>query len=102
MLSGKDYEIIHAYEALSKLEAKKPDLIILDILLGAINGDTLFIHLKGIPEYTSIPIIMISDFPSNTFENLKEIYPSLVFLDKTYLAKDRLREEVAHKLIEGV
>ncbi len=105
MLAGKDYEIIHTYdgyEALSNLETKKPDLIILDILLGEITGDTLFLYLKGMPEYASIPFIMISDFPSCNLENLKDMDPGLVFLEKTHLTRNRLREEVDHILIENV
>ena len=41
MLEDTDYEIIRAYdgdEALSKLEEKKPDLIILDIMMPKMNA----------------------------------------------------------------
>lgn len=104
MLEGRDYEIIHTYdgyEALLKLEKKEPDLIILAILLDTMTGDTLFRYLKSMPEYADIPVIVVSDFSSNAFKSLKEVDPGLVFLEKTYLTKKRLLEEVDHKLIEG-
>ncbi len=54
ILEGSDYEIIHTYDgdgALTKLEEKKPDLIILDIVLDMMTGDTFFLYLKGMPGY---------------------------------------------------
>ncbi len=49
MLDGLDYEIISAYEgdeALSILGQKRPDLIITEITLNMMTGDTLFLHMK--------------------------------------------------------
>ena len=51
MLEGSNYRMVNVYdgyEALSKLEDKRPDLIISDITLNMITGDTLFLHLKSI------------------------------------------------------
>ncbi len=97
MLEGADYEIIRAYdgdEALSKLQENKPDLIILDILLDLVTGDTFFLYIKGMPEYANIPVIVCSSFSPKAYKNLKEIDPNLVFLEKTYLTKERLLEEI--------
>ncbi len=49
MLKDTGCEIIRAYdghEALERLTEKKPDLIILDLLMNMIMGDTFFLHLK--------------------------------------------------------
>jgi two-component system response regulator VicR len=54
MLEDSDYEVISVYdgdEALLKLEEKKPDLIITDIVLNMMTGDTLFLYIKSMPEY---------------------------------------------------
>ncbi len=104
MLDGTGYEIIRAYdgyEALEKLTEKKPDLIILDILLDMMTGDTFFLYLKSMPEYADIPIIMVSSFPARKYKNLKQIDPSLVFLKKQYLTKERLLDEVEKKFLEN-
>ncbi len=103
MLEDTGYEIIRAYdgnEALSKLEEKRPDLIILDILLDVITDDTFFLYLKGMPEYADIPVIVVSNFRARDFKNLGEADPNLVFLEKPYLTKERLLEELDKKLTE--
>ncbi len=103
MLEGTGCEIIHAYdgyEALEKLTEKKPDLIILDILLDMMTGDTFFLYLKSMPEYVDIPVIMVSSFPARKYKNLRQIDPGLVFLKKQYLTKERLLDEVEKKFLE--
>ena len=87
MFEGSDYEIISAYErdeALSILREKRPDLIITDIKLNMMTGDTLFLFIKSMPQYKDIPFIMASDFSPQPYENLKMIDPALVFLGKTF------------------
>lgn len=100
MLKDTDYEIITAYEgdeALSILERKRPDLIITDITLNMMTGDTLFLHIKNMPECEDIPVIMASDFSSQPYENLKMVDPDLVFIDKTF-TKEELVKEVKAKI----
>ena len=96
MLENTDYKIIHVYdgeEALSKLEQEKPDLIILDILLDMMTGDTLFLYLKGMPEYADIPVIVISNSPKRDYKSLRVVEPNLIFLAKT-VTKEKLIEEI--------
>lgn len=85
MLDDADYKLIHTYdgdEALVKLEEKKPDLIILDIILDMMTGDTFFLYLKGMPGYADIPVIIVSSCPKNDYKNLRDIDSSLVYIDK--------------------
>ena len=103
MLEGKDYDINYAYdgdEAMQALEQNKPDLILLDMLLDMVTGDTFFLHIKGMPKYADIPVIIISAFSKKQYKNLKEIDPNLVYIEKTYLTKENLLEEVEGKLLE--
>ncbi len=100
MLDGTDYEIIRAYEgdeALSVLGKKRPDLIITDITLNMMTGDTLFLHIKSMPDYKDIPVIMASDFSPQPYENLKMVDPDLVFLDKAF-TKEELVKVVKAKI----
>src|SRR3990172_10633813 len=74
MFGETDYNIIRAYdadEAMTKLEEEKPDLIILDILLDLVTGDTFFLHLKQTSEYARIPVIIASSFSSKTYKHLQ-------------------------------
>ncbi len=102
MFEGKGYDIIYAYdgdEAMEKLEDNKPDVIILDMLLDMVTGDTFFLYLKGMPEYADIPVLIVSALSEKQYKNLKEIDPSLVYIEKSYLTKERLLEEVEKKLL---
>ncbi len=96
MLRKSSYNMINVYdgyEALSKLNEKRPDLIITDITLSMMTGDTLFLHLKSIPEYQDIPFILTTNISHRSYKSLRKIDPNLVFLDKIYI-RERLIEEV--------
>ncbi|WP_162532189.1 response regulator [Candidatus Scalindua japonica] len=95
ILDDTDYRIIHAYDendALAKVEEENPDLIILDILLDMITGDTFFLFLKNIPKYADIPVIIASNYPRQKYKSLKEIDPTLVILDKTAINETLITE----------
>ncbi len=101
MLEDRGYNLIYAYdgdEAMQMLDDNIPDLIILDMIMDMVTGDTFFLHLKGFQEFSDIPIIIISSMPQKQFNNLKEMDPKLVYLNKADLTKDRLIEEVDKKL----
>ena len=96
MLEDTDYRIIHVYdgnEALSKLEQEKPDLIILDIVMDMVTGDTFFLYLKSMPGCTDIPVLIISSQPKRAYKSLRDVEPNLVFFDKT-ITKEELLEEI--------
>jgi CheY-like chemotaxis protein len=100
MLDETDYEIIHAYDgddALEKLEDKKPDLILLDILLDMVTGDTFFLYLKGMPEYADVPVIIVSSSPKRDYKNLKDVDPNFLFLDKA-VTRERLIKEIKARI----
>ncbi len=95
LLEGTDYEIMRAYdgdEALEQLEEKKPDLIILDMLLDMVTGDTFFLYLKGMPDCADIPIIVVSNTSKRDYRNLLDLDPNLIFLDKTLVAENLIQE----------
>lgn len=60
-LSG--YDVISAYdglEGLGKVRLKKPDLIILDLMLPKLDGLALCALLKKDDRYAGIPVIMLT------------------------------------------
>ena len=100
MLEDTDYRLIHVYdgdEALLELEKEKPDLIILDIVMDMVTGDTFFLYLKSMPECEKIPVIIISSQPKRDYKSLKDVEPNLTFLDKT-VTKEKLLEEITVKI----
>ncbi len=101
MLEDTGYEIIHTYdgyEAMGKLQETKPDLIILDVLMSMVTGDTFLLNIKNVPEYTDIPVIMISAYSEKQYANLKKTDPNLIFIEKPHLTKERLLDEVQKKM----
>jgi len=100
MMEDTDYGLIHVYdgdEALLKLEEEKPDLFILDMLMDMMTGDTVFLYLKGMPECTEIPIIVVSSMPKQSYKSLKDVDPNLTFLEKT-VTKEELIQEIRSKI----
>lgn len=101
MFEGTDFNIVRAYdgdEAFEKLQEYKPSVIILDIILDLVPGDTFFMYLKSSSEYSNIPVIVASSLSSRSHRNLKEIDPSLVFLEKPF-TRERLLKEIDAKLM---
>lgn len=91
MLDNKNYKLIHVYdgdEALSKLEQEKPDLIILDIVLDMMTGDTFFLYLKSKPECADIPVVIVTNSSKHTYRSLWKIDPNLVILEKTAIGEN--------------
>ncbi len=100
ILEDTDYRIIHAYdgnEALEKLEEEKPNLIILDMLLNLMTGDTFFLHLKSKPEYADVQVIIASGYPLKKHKNLKVMDPRIALIDKSTIS-ERLIEEIESRI----
>ncbi len=96
LLEDTDYKVTSTYdgeEAMERLEEGKPDLIILDMLLDLMAGDTFFRLVRNMPEYIDIPIIVVSGYPEKAYTILKDMDKSLTFINKT---------EVSEKLIEEI
>jgi CheY-like chemotaxis protein len=61
--SGTSHQVTCAYngeEALEKIKAAKPNLIILDIMMPKKHGYALCEELKNNPEYSGIPILLLT------------------------------------------
>lgn len=63
LLQFHGYEVLEAdtvAKAVTILKQQKPDLILMDINLPGIDGDTLTSKLKSIPYYREIPVVAIT------------------------------------------
>ena len=101
MLEGNGYDFISVYdgdEAMGKVEQEKPDLIITDMLLNMVTGDTFLLYLKEMPEYADVPVIIVSAYSQKDYKSLKHIDPNLVYIEKLNLTKKILLKEVERKL----
>ena len=67
-LETRGFEVITAYdgdEGLNKAKRERPDLIILDVLMPKMYGNTLVAELESSNETKNIPIIFLSCLVSN-------------------------------------
>lgn len=65
VLETKPYEVITALsgdEGLEKAKAKKPDVIILDVIMPLKDGFTVCQQLKRDPDLCDVPVIMLTSF----------------------------------------
>jgi DNA-binding response OmpR family regulator len=74
ILENKNHDVIQAYggiEGLEKAKAEKPDAIILDVMMPDKDGYEVCKELKGDPEYSDIPILLltavVSQIPNSSY-----------------------------------
>jgi two-component system, OmpR family, alkaline phosphatase synthesis response regulator PhoP len=62
-LARAGYQVVTAFdgrEALQKVEAEKPDLVVLDVMMPYMDGFEVLRNLKANPETAEIPVIMLT------------------------------------------
>ena len=65
LLTSADYEMTEAengQEALEAVAKQKPDLILMDIQLPVMDGYEATRRIKAMPEFKSIPIIVVTSY----------------------------------------
>ena len=107
----KDVEIVAAEsgeEALSILSDKPVDLVISDINMPGMNGLDLLVEINN--RYPQTGVIIMTAYPSNTYENQAMLGGSLRFIEKPFdindmrkIVKDTLHtEEGFQGTVDGV
>ena len=64
-LEEKGYDVMVAHDGMEAFEALKkriPDLILLDIQMPKMNGYTFIMEKVKVPEYVSIPVIVLTAY----------------------------------------
>lgn len=87
-LEKEGFDVIFATtseDGIDLAKKEKPDLIILDVLLPKENGISFLKHQKDIPEISSIPVVILSNFDEQ--ETKKE---AISLGAKDYLIKSNL------------
>jgi CheY-like chemotaxis protein len=77
ILEARRHEVIHAADGESGLQAalsEPPDLILLDLGLPDIDGQTLVAFFKRTPELKDIPIVAVTAWPEDTAREMARVY----------------------------
>ena len=101
ILETKGYEVMEArdgLEGLAKAEFRKPDLILLDLMMPDVSGGRMFDEMKQHPVTSGIPIVVVTGKPDahDMFDD--EIGPDNVIM-KPFEA-NTLLARVAHHIGE--
>jgi DNA-binding response OmpR family regulator len=96
-LKLKGFDVINVnngLQAMPKAKDYKPDIILLDIMLPGMNGLNILTELKGNPETSEIPVMMLTNYGSE--DNVKKALESGA---SDYIMKYKiLPTELAHKI----
>lgn len=97
ILSQEGYEMIPALDGETGLEmakTKKPDLILLDLILPKVHGFDVLKQLKEDPETKGIPVIILTNL-----EGIGDVDKAIGLGATTYLVKAKYTlEEVLEKI----
>ncbi len=100
-LRQEGYEIVSALDGeigLKLAKTKKPDLILLDLILPKVNGFEVLKELKGDPETKNIPVIVLTNL-----EDMRDVEKSLELGATTYLVKAQYSlKEVIEKIKKAI
>ena len=96
-LSPEDYEVISALDGeigLRLAKTKKPDLILLDLILPKVNGFEVLKELKEEKETKDIPVIVLTNL-----EGIGDVDKAIELGATTYLVKAQYSlEELVEKI----
>ena len=97
ILKQENYEMISALDGetgLRLVRSKKPDLILLDLILPKTHGFEVLKQLKSDPETKDIPVIVLTNL-----EEVGEVEKAIELGATTYLVKSQYSlEEVVEKI----
>ncbi len=99
ILESQGYDVMEAkdgLEGLAKAEFRRPDLILLDLMMPDVSGGRMFDEMKEHPATAGIPIIVVTGKPDAHDMFDEEIGPENVIM-KPFDAQtliDRIREHI--------
>ncbi len=77
VLEPHPYRLLHAADGetgVSLALEEKPDLILMDMGLPDIDGQTIVTLLKQIPDLQNVPIVAVTAWPADTAEQMARRY----------------------------
>jgi DNA-binding response OmpR family regulator len=91
ILEPHGYQLVHASDGESGLRMaveNKPALILLDLGLPDVDGQTLIGLLKSMPEVAQAPLVALTAWPSDTGERMAKAYGCDGYIAKPISARE--------------
>jgi two-component system cell cycle response regulator DivK len=85
ILEARQHQVLHASEGETGLKIaveEVPDLILVDLGLPDIDGQTLVTFIRRVPELVDIPIVAVTAWPEDTAREMAEAYGCNGFISK--------------------
>jgi len=85
ILGARQHQVLHASEGETGLKIaveEVPDLILVDLGLPDIDGQTLVTFIRRVPELADIPIVAVTAWPEDTAREMAEAYGCNGFISK--------------------
>jgi len=101
LLESKNYQVSAAYdgdEGLQKVRDENPDLIILDIIMPTKDGFTVCEQLKGDPQLSKIPVIILTSFAEKKGETTIPVAQGLTLEAEDYIDKPVSPNELLRRI----
>ena len=101
VLESKNYKVSTASdgdEGLQKAKDERPDLIILDIIMPTKDGFTACEQLKGDPQLSNIPVIILTSFAEKGKETNIPSSAGLALEAEDYIDKPVSPEELLNRV----
>ena len=105
ILESKAYEVVVAHEgdeALRKAREKKPDLILLDVIMPVKNGFTAAEQLKKDSQLSKIPTLMLTGFSAKRAGTGIPVSRGLTLEAEDYIEKPVSPEELLARIAKFV
>ena len=102
VLEARKHEVIHVSEGESGLRTavdELPDLILVDLGLPDIDGQTLVALIKRVPELTDTPMVAVTAWPEDTAREMATAYGCDGFISKPINVRtfpDQIDEFLTH------
>ena len=97
-LTQEGYEVLIASngeEGLDMAIAKKPNIMLLDLLMPVMNGTTMLQKLRDIPDFKDLPVVVLTN--AGEVENIRQTKTynnAVAFLIKSNVTMDEIVETV--------
>lgn len=85
VLEAQQHQVIHADDGETGLKVaieQVPDIILIDLGLPDIDGQTLIAFLKRAPELKAVPLVAVTAWPEDTARQMAEAYGCDGFISK--------------------
>jgi two-component system cell cycle response regulator DivK len=90
ILEKHGYDVVHAEDATRGLEeavTQQPDLVLLDMGLPDMDGQTVAALFRQTPDLVNLPLIAVTAWPPDTAREMAEAYGCLGYISKPISAR---------------